>query len=83
MSRPRDGAGAACAASAARLRDALFDLYADCDQVPAPLISYALADLRHLCDCEGVSFAAKDKAGHLLYRAELAPITGETPCGPI
>lgn len=58
-------------ASADRIRDALFELYADCVQDPKSLIAYALCDLRHLCDCEDLAFDAQDRAGHRHYLEEL------------
>lgn len=59
-----------CNASADRIRDALFDLYADCEQVPETLIIYALCDLRHLCDAQDVKFSAADKRAHAHYLEE-------------
>jgi hypothetical protein len=42
-----------CAAQAARMLDALRDLYADTDETdPATLLTYALCDLRHVADLE-------------------------------
>lgn len=59
------------AASADRLLDAIYDLYADCDQVPKTLIGYTLCDLRHLCDSQSLTFAERDHAGHEHYLEEL------------
>lgn len=77
------GAGAACSISADRAFSALYDLYVDCEQVPALMIKYALCDPlpgrrclrrwegRHLCDRQGLAFAACDRSGHSLYLEEL------------
>ena len=59
------------AASADRVLSALFELYADCEQVPETLITNVLCDLRHLCDQRSLAFSAADKAGHALYLEEL------------
>ena len=62
-----------CAAQAARMLDALRDLYADTDETdPATLVTYALCDLRHVADLElMISFAASDRSGYQLYLQEL------------
>ena len=62
-----------CAAQAARMLDALRDLYADTDETdPATLVTYALCDLRHVADIElTISFAACDRSGYQLYLQEL------------
>lgn len=75
MPRP-DGtindAGAACSASADRALSALYDLYADCEQMPELMVKYILCDVRHLCDQHDLDFRACDQSGHRLYLEEVA-----------
>lgn len=62
--------------SADRIWMAIADLYADCEQDPNVLITYALCDLRHLCDWlklqepETVNFEGKIKESLDLYKEE-------------
>jgi hypothetical protein len=52
-----------------RLRNALRDLYGD-DESPETLITDALADMRHLCDADGVSFSEVDRIAQDHYLTE-------------
>jgi len=70
MSQPEDNTDARI--SADRIMDAIADCFADCEQIPSKLIIYALCDLRHLCDREGLGFAEQDRAAHALYLEELS-----------
>ena len=54
-----------------RLRNALRDLYGD--EPPETLITDALADMRHLCDADGVSYSAADRMAQSHYLDEKNP----------
>jgi hypothetical protein len=51
-----------------RLRNALRDLYGD--ESPETLITDALADMRHLCDADDVSFSEVDRIAQDHYLTE-------------
>ena len=55
-----------------KLRNALRDLYGD-DESLDTIISEALADLRHLCDADGVSYSAADRMAQSHYLDEKNP----------
>ena len=59
-----------------RIKDALQAVYDDTEDARSLLI-YALCDLRHFADQNGLSFGLNDKAAHQLYRAERDSKTGE------
>jgi hypothetical protein len=52
-----------------KLRNALRDLYGD-DESPETLITDALADMRHLCDADDVSFSEVDRIAQDHYLTE-------------
>jgi hypothetical protein len=51
-----------------KLRNALRDLYGD--EPSETLITDALADMRHLCDADGVSYSAADRIAQSHYLDE-------------
>jgi hypothetical protein len=51
-----------------RLRNALREIYGD--ESPETLITDALADMRHLCDADGVSFSEVDRIAQDHYLTE-------------
>lgn len=54
-----------------RLRNALREIYGD--EPPETLITDALADMRHLCDADGVSYSAADRMAQSHYLDEKNP----------
>jgi hypothetical protein len=54
-----------------RLRNALREIYGD--ESPETLITDALADMRHLCDADGVSYSAADRIAQSHYLDEKNP----------
>ena len=54
-----------------RLRNALREIYGD--EPPETLITDALADMRHLCDVDGVSYSAADRMAQSHYLDEKNP----------
>jgi hypothetical protein len=51
-----------------RLRNALREIYGD--EPPETLVTDALADMRHLCDADGVSYSAADRMAQSHYLTE-------------
>ena len=54
-----------------RLRSALREIYGD--EPPETLVTDALADMRHLCDADGVSYSAADRMAQSHYLDEKNP----------
>lgn len=54
-----------------RLRNALREIYGD--EPPETLVTDALADMRHLCDADGVSYSAADRMAQSHYLDEKNP----------
>jgi hypothetical protein len=54
-----------------KLRNALREIYGD--ESPETLITDALADMRHLCDANGVSYSAADRMAQSHYLDEKNP----------